>query len=296
MTSSELKIREVRRSDEEEIVEMTSEIWDGQDYVPDHFDRWIEDGGFICGTVDGEIVALAKHTWHTDDILWLEGLRVHPDHQEEGYGRAMIEGQLEFMEDLDYSVARFLTSGDKTPVKKVVEDLGFEVKKIYDYLGLNEEDLEAMKSPSNEKMKRVKRESDEKEVTDFVLSSQELEENEGLYLEHWTAYPMDEQLIEDRVENGHCYSVRDKETGEIKALMFLQLHEDYDSLSATFACGSHEGMKALFDFGIKYCLEKEYDGFRLKTASESVINAAEDVGFSYSDHHPYTVVYEYEKN
>lgn len=295
--SPELEIRELDKSDKEEVVKMTSEIWDGRDYIPDYFDDWIEDGGFICGTVDGEIVALAKQTWHSDDILWLEGLRVHPDYREEGYGRSMIEGQMEYInENMDYEVARFLTSDDNTPVKKVVEDIGFVLKEKYDYVRLDDEDLEEMEPPSEDEIERVQIEKQTEEVTDIVLSSKELEDNAGLYMEHWTAYPMYEELIHNRVKNGHCYSVKDKDTGNIEALMFMQVHDIYGSLSITFACGTHEGMKELFKYSLKYCLEEGYERSRLKSASKDVIEAAKEIGFSHSDHHDHTLVYEYKKD
>ena len=295
MTSEELEIRELEKSDKEEVVEMTSGIWDGRDYIPDYFDRWVKDGGFICGMIDDEIVALAKHTWHSDDILWLEGLRVHPDHREEGYGRAMIEGQVNYInEHLDYRVARFLTSNDNTPVKKVVEDIGFELKQKYDYVRLDDEDLEEIEPPSKSEIDRVQVEKKTDEVVDMVLSSNELKDNKGLYMEHWTAYPMDESLIRDRVKDGYCYSVRDGD--EIEALMFMQVHDIYESLSVTFACGSHEGMKELFRYGLKHSLEEGYERLRLKSASDNVIEAAKEVGLSHSDHHSCTLVYEYESD
>ncbi len=295
--TSELEIRELGKADKEEVVKMTSGIWDGRDYIPDYFDRWIEDGGFICGTVDDEIVALAKHTWHSDDILWLEGLRVHPDYRDKGYGRAMIKGQIDYInEHLDYRVARFLTSDDNTPVKKVVKDIGFNLKKRYDYVRLDDDDLEEMEPPLEREVGRVQIEKNVEEVTDVVLSSKELEDNAGLYMEHWTAYPINQDLIRDRIENGYCYSVRDEDSREIKALMFMQVHDIYESLSVTFACGSHEGMRELFRYGLKHCLEEGYKRLRLKSASDNVIEAAKEEGFSHSDHHSCTLVYEYKKN
>ena len=294
--NKELKVRELKLSDTEEVVELTSSIWDGRDYIPDLYEEWVNDGGFICGTVDGEIIALAKHTWHNDDVLWLEGLRVHTDHHEKGYGRAMIKGQMEYIDNMDYQAVRFLTSDDNTPVKKVVEDLGFEVKKRYDYLRLNDDDLEDIESPLDQEIQMVRQEKNVDDVIDFVKDSQELKDYAGLYIEHWTAYPMDESLIKDRVENGYCYSVRNEETGKIQALIFLQVHEEYGSLSATFACGDQDALERLFKFGINECVSKGYDRFRMKTASDNVIEASKNVGFSYSDHHDCTIVYEYRKD
>lgn len=291
----ELDIRELENSDKEEVVDMTSDIWDGRDYIPDYFDRWLEDGGFICGTVDGDIVALAKQTWHSDDVLWLEGLRVHPEHRKKGYGRVMIKGQVEYInEHLDYRVARFLTSNDNTPVKKVVEDIGFKLKQSYDYVRLDDEDIEEMDPPSEIERVQVEKEADD--VVDIVLSSKELKDNKGLYMEHWTAYPMDEDLIRDRVKNGYCYSVRDEDSGAIEALIFMQVHDIYDSLGVTFACGSQEGMKELFRYGVYHCIKEGYDRLRLKSASDKVIEAAKEEGLSHSNHHSCTLVYEYEND
>ncbi len=294
--TSDFNIRKVEETDKEEVIEMTSKIWDGRDYIPDYFDRWIEEGGFICGTLDGEIVALAKHTWHGDDILWLEGLRVHPDYHEEGYGRKMIEGQLDFIEDLDYRAARFLTSDDNTPVKKVVEDAGFKLKNKYDYLRLKKKDFKDVDTSSQESDLEVGLENNVKEVSDLVLTSQELEDNSGLYIEHWIAYPLTEDLIRDRIEKERCYSAKDEESGDIDSIIFLEVEENYDSLSAAFACGTMKGLTELFRSGTELCWKKDYNRFRLKTSSKKVIKAAQNVGFSYSDRYRYNLVYEYKKD
>ncbi len=292
--ASELKIREVERSDKEEIMELASHIWDGRDYIPDYFDRWFEEGGFICGKSGGKIIALAKHTWHRDDVLWLEGLRVHPDHQGQGYGRKMIEGQIDFIEDLDYSVARFLTSGDNTPVIKVAEDIGFELKKKYEYLRLKEKDMERVHTSSEKSEMEASVEKDVDDVIEFVQGSPEFEENAGLYIEHWIGYPLDESLIKDRVEKGRCFSIRDGK--DIDSLIFLEVEENYGSLSAAFTCGTVEGIKGLFRFGTERCIRNGHDRFRLKTASDKVVEAAKEIGFTHSDKYRYNLVYEYYKD
>jgi len=51
--NKKLEVRELKLSDKDEVVELTSRIWDGRDYIPDLYEEWVNDGGFICGTVDG---------------------------------------------------------------------------------------------------------------------------------------------------------------------------------------------------------------------------------------------------
>jgi|GEM_PF-1215412 len=284
-----LEIEEVKTSDREEIESLSEGIWDGWDYIPEVFDRWVKDGGFICVKKEGKIIGLAKHTWHSDEILWLEGLRVHPDHQGEGYGRKMIEAQMDFIRGSDHSAARFLTSGTKESVRKVAEDLGFELKKEYDYLKLDEEELEEIGLPKKEEVERVEIETKYRDVSDLVRSSVEIEDYEGLYIEGWTAYDIDDDLIKDRVEKGNCYSVRVED--EIEALMFTYVNEIYESMNVPFISGPKDEMKELLNFGIKEALTSGCRTFRVMTSSEKAVEAALDVGFKFSDHGS-SVVYE----
>jgi len=286
--TKDLEIDEVKKSDREEVEALCQGIWDGHDYIPELFDAWVEEGGFICGRVDDEIVALAKHTWHDHDVLWLEGLRVHPEKQGKGYGRKMIEKRMDYIQDLNYEVARFLTSGDRRPVRKIAEEMGFELKKEFQRMCLNEEELGVMEPPSEEEISGVEQEEKVEEVLEFVFSSPVFKDHEGLYVEGWTAYDMKEELIRDRIERGHCFSVRNP---EIKALMFRYVDEIYGSVSIAFIAGGKEEMKKLLNHGLKEAIEDRRSIYRVKTASKKVMEAAQDVGLKYSDHGT-SVVYE----
>ncbi len=291
--SDELKIRRVRPSDKEEVLSLTSDIWKGHDYIPEYFDKWIEEGGFICGVIEDDIVGLAKHTWHTEDILWLEGLRVDPLYHEKGYGRAMIEGQMRYIDDLDYKIARFLTSDRNKAVQKVVGDLGFDLKQRYENAGLYDDDLEDIELPQEHEVKDVEVEYNSDEVIDFIMNSPAVEKNAGLYIQHWTGYPLDEKLLEERIQDGCCYSIR--EDG-LDSIMFLHGHEVYDSLNVGLAWGSLKGLEILFKFGLRKCLLGRYERFRVKTGSELVIKASKEVGLRQREEHKYSLVYEYRRD
>ncbi len=83
-----IKIRKIKRSDKERIFQISSKIWEGVDYIPDVFDKWIkrEDKIFVC-IVDNDIVqGLANMTIMPDNTLWFEGLRVDVNARGRGYG------------------------------------------------------------------------------------------------------------------------------------------------------------------------------------------------------------------
>ncbi len=278
-------IEKIDEDDKEEVLNLTEDIWEGHDYIPDLIDEWIEDGGFISGKVDGEMVALAKHTEQWEDVYWLEGLRVHPEHQGQGYGRDMIEAQIDLLEDKGYEALRFLTSQDKSPVKKVVSERGFEVKQAYHFLRLDEDGLEG-KEKNLEKYKDningIVEEDSKEEVKDFVFSSEEFEEYKKEFLASWTCKRIDEDLLEREVEKGNCFSIR--KDGKIDSLVFFYYYEPFESLSIPFISGSEEGVEQLIDYGLVRSIEENYARYSIKTASERIASIAEDRGIERSDH------------
>lgn len=79
--------------DYNDIVDISKNIWDGNDYLPNVFYRWInEKNGCFLGVVkDGKVVAVGKYTILPDKQGWLEGLRVHIDYRGQQLGHAISD-------------------------------------------------------------------------------------------------------------------------------------------------------------------------------------------------------------
>ncbi|MEF8834598.1 MAG: GNAT family N-acetyltransferase [Candidatus Thermoplasmatota archaeon] len=278
-------IKSIDREDKEEVLELTEDIWQGHDYIPDVIDEWIENGGFISGKVDGEMVAVAKHTEQREDVYWLEGLRVHPDHQGKGYGRDMMEEQIDLLEEKGYKALRFLTSQDKSPVKKVVSERGFEVKQSYHFLRLDVDGLMEKKESIEryrENLDGIVKEDRKEKVKDFVFSSEEYEKYEKEFLASWTCKKIDEDLLEKEVEKRNCFTIH--EDGDIDALAFFYHYEPFESLSIPFISGSKEGIERLIDYGLVKSIEENFARYSIKTASDKIASIAEERGIERSDH------------
>jgi len=74
--------------DTPDVMELTSKIWDGEDYVPVVWKEWLCDttGELTVAECDNRVIGLGKLTRLSSEDWWLEGLRVHPDF--EGIGIA----------------------------------------------------------------------------------------------------------------------------------------------------------------------------------------------------------------
>lgn len=81
-------ITKIKQSDKERILQISSKIWEGGDYIPDVFDEWIErkDKIFVCIEDNHIVQGMANITIMPDNVLWFEGLRVDVDARRRGYG------------------------------------------------------------------------------------------------------------------------------------------------------------------------------------------------------------------
>lgn len=84
-------IREARKEDQNAIEEIGRLTWEGHDYLPRVFRRWLFDGNFFVVEEDGKAVATAKLTKLPCGVGWMEGLRVHPSYRGRGLARKLQE-------------------------------------------------------------------------------------------------------------------------------------------------------------------------------------------------------------
>ncbi len=87
--SRKLLVRPVTMADKPAVLRVSSRIWQGNDYVPLFFDRWVRDGGFWAGEVRGRLVGYGKATQLSPGEWWLEGLRVDPAWRKRGIGKEL---------------------------------------------------------------------------------------------------------------------------------------------------------------------------------------------------------------
>jgi N-acetylglutamate synthase-like GNAT family acetyltransferase len=78
-------------------MEITARVWEGTDYLPHVFDRWLADPAstFEVAEEQGTVVALHRLRPLTQGVVLYEGLRVAEEHRRRGVGRAMLQHALE---------------------------------------------------------------------------------------------------------------------------------------------------------------------------------------------------------
>jgi GNAT superfamily N-acetyltransferase len=127
---SDLEIRPVRPSDRDRVIEMTSDIWDGHDYIADVFDDWMADAtaAFQAVEIDGVVVGLQRLRPYAPGLVWYEGLRVATTHQRQGIAGAMLDSAIAEAREQGFEEMRLATFNDVA--SHLFESAGF--KKLID--------------------------------------------------------------------------------------------------------------------------------------------------------------------
>jgi GNAT superfamily N-acetyltransferase len=118
-------LRPVRPADRKRIEEISRDVWDGHDYIPRVFDRWVADGGaeFQAAELEGVVVGVQRLRPYAPGLLWYEGLRVATPERRRGIARSMLEAAVEEARGHGFSEVRLATR-DEAP-RRLFETAGF---------------------------------------------------------------------------------------------------------------------------------------------------------------------------
>jgi RimJ/RimL family protein N-acetyltransferase len=123
-----MKIRRLRFSDRNDVLEISRHVWDGHDYLPLVFEQWLKDrNSYFYGVeVDGRVVAVGNlHLIENKRTGWMEGLRVHPDFRGRGYANDLTRFFVQKGEELAVDRLRYTTGENNAASLKLASNAGF---------------------------------------------------------------------------------------------------------------------------------------------------------------------------
>ena len=93
MTEDTVHLRLATEADRSRIVEISSQIWDGHDYIPELLEEWLSDaaGEVVGAVINDRLVGFARRTWLAPGLAWFEGIRTDAAYRGRGVGRAITE-------------------------------------------------------------------------------------------------------------------------------------------------------------------------------------------------------------
>ncbi|MFW9788054.1 MAG: GNAT family N-acetyltransferase [Candidatus Thorarchaeota archaeon] len=124
-------VRPLRDSDWDDILEIARHTWDGHDYLPFFFENWLndKDSHTVAIERDNHVIALANLRVIEDGRTgWMEGLRVHPDHRNQGLAMILTNHVVAVAKELSVERVRFTTAVSNEASLHMGEQVGMKRK------------------------------------------------------------------------------------------------------------------------------------------------------------------------
>ncbi len=121
-------LRELTIEDQEQVNLLCQTVWEGNDYVPETFPRWVEDPlATTLGIFEGEELVCMSNLELVRDtsIAWVQGLRVKDGFRHKGYGIRITEAIIERARENRVRTLWYATSSQNEASQGVAEKTGF---------------------------------------------------------------------------------------------------------------------------------------------------------------------------
>jgi GNAT superfamily N-acetyltransferase len=158
--------RPALRKDTGDVLELSSHIWDGNDYIPSVWDEWLAEPDGLLGVAEyhGRVAGVFKLTKFQDDEWYMEGLRVHPDYRDIGIASHIHHYVLETWRKIGGGMIRLVTGSYNEKVHRMCEETGF--KRVAEFIPYRTTSLHDRK-----RVFTLLNENEASKAFDYVLSS-----------------------------------------------------------------------------------------------------------------------------
>lgn len=288
-----ITLRKAMASDKPRITEISSQIWDGEDYVPDVLDDWLADpnGEVIVAIVDGKLISFARRSYLLLGYAWFEGARTDPAYRNSGVFQEISRYFLEAAQHEGADTIGLSTHVDNEASIHIIEKSGFLKVASYVY-------LEAGRDAPARRERRPSRsvfEVTPKEAIPFVHNSQFLQVAHGHFPHGWKFYPFERNPKQVLSRMQLVLGIR--EGGQLIGLLCLggSLHQDGEC-TIDFVYGRSDAIEDLLRHALYLAKDAHHVGMMLpksEAAQAPTLPILQQMGFTaWKDFEPDVFVYE----
>ena len=203
----EVICRPARESDTAAVLALTSQIWEGDDYVPQVWEQWLadQDGRLIVAEHQGQVVGLGKLSRLSDEDWWLQGLRVDPQFEGRGVGSQLHHALVAAWEQIGNGALRLATASFRKPVQHLCQQSGFVKVDEFTPFGADAFPVEGNAAPAP--VRRIRIEALD-EAFAFAVSSETLRISKRRVDMGWEWLPLREDFLAAAIREERVWSWR----------------------------------------------------------------------------------------
>ena len=135
-----LYFRTLQKKDVPAVLEISKDIWEGDDYVPFVIHEWLDDqtslnyGVFTDPTMN-DLIGFGRVKVLNKNLAWLEGGRVKSSYQKQGIGKEIMRYALDYAKEIAVKSVQYDTSSRNEGSVALAKYFGFRKKKTMELLG-----------------------------------------------------------------------------------------------------------------------------------------------------------------
>ncbi len=210
----EYTFRNMEISDKNIVVPFLEKIWEGDDYIPSKFDKWVNEanGCFTAILYNDQIIGCGKLTFLTKNDIWFEGLRKDPEFKGKGVGKQLLKHYLDKISDYDnIKTIRFATYFENVESITLTTKAGF-IKdfdaslKIYEVECQKNKNILSIDESYNkirEKNKDLLWLKDAEKVYNYIVKTNYSKEINHVLIKDWVCYPF--ERIDKQEFTKYCF-------------------------------------------------------------------------------------------
>jgi GNAT superfamily N-acetyltransferase len=188
-------IRPAKSSDRDEILDFCSRTFSWGDYIDQVWDIWRREGALLVAELNNKKIAMAHAAVCPGrSQIWLEGVRVHPDHRRSKVATALIERMLKHGRRQGAGRARAIVAADNAPSRRMMEKNRFDVVSEWAYYSTD------CKMPKQKTSARVATARDLAGILAYLSRSEIYEKSAKTYVRTWRWYPLDRAAVKSLVK------------------------------------------------------------------------------------------------
>lgn len=279
-----LLVRPMTEADKPAVMKISSRIWEGNDYVPLFFDRWVKEGGFWAGELAGRLVGYGKATEFAPGEWWLEGLRVDPGCRKRGIGKELSHQVLDrTLERRPVSLRLATADVNHESIHIIKAVMGFESYTEYRFF---------TGTPRRPRPGPPLLAPRVPEALDFIKRSAELAESKGLLPWTWLFRGLNRRYVSELIRCGYVFGFGT--AGKLAGLLVVRPHRYRgNDLDISFVAGDRQALAAFRSFIFRVAHDCGTQNISGMAASGEMAAVLKSFGMKPHPHLRKVLVYEY---
>lgn len=269
-------IRKIKLTDKKDVLKISSQIWEGDDYVANVFDKWVktEDGLFAGYWENDKLIGFGRMQYLSPVDVWLEALRKDPKTELSGVGYKIAKFYMQQLHGKHIRSVRFSTYFGNTASIKLNENLGF--RKV---LTLSLKELDISKHDEKIISENITQTVDTTKLYHFLLNSEYLKATMNFIGKGWVVHEFSKAILED------CISKKQfavfKENDQVKgAVLFSEVAYKNTFWISLFEAETDAMFNEMLDFAVNKALQKKCTNIQILVPDDKeLISRIDSSGF-----------------